>query len=107
MSKSAPAATKASPHYDIAIVNPHGRKTHTPITERSLEVDRNAEVGIELEAREIVDGAVGGVFAGDPFRVIENEIAGGGGDSQRGVEDLARGVRGVDRDGDRGCGGHG
>ena len=38
--------------------------------------------GGELEAREVDDGAVGGVFAGNPLRVVERQIAGAGGNLQ-------------------------
>ena len=58
--------------------------------------------GAELQAGEIDDGAVGGVFAGNPFRIVERQVAGGGGNFQRGVEDFAGRGGGVDGEGDGG-----
>ena len=60
--------------------------------------------GGELQSGEIDDGAVGSVFAGNPLGVVEDEVAGRGGDFQRGVEDFAGGGGGVDGDGDGGRG---
>src|SRR5579871_3036458 len=56
----------------------------------------------EEESGEIDHGAIGGVFTGNPFWVVEREISGSRGDLQRGMENLARSVRGVDRNGDGG-----
>ena len=52
--------------------------------------------GGELQAGEIDDRAVGRVLAGNPFGVVESEVAGRGGNFQRGVEDLAGSGGGVD-----------
>ncbi len=62
--------------------------------------------GEEFQAGEIDDGAVRGVFAGNPLGIVEGKVAGGRGNFQRGVEDFSGSVGGVDRDGDggRGCG---
>src|ERR1700732_1564691 len=62
----------------------------------------NLSAGTELQAGEVDHGAVGGVLAGNPLRVIEGEIAGAGGNFQRGVEDLAGGGGGVDGNGHSG-----
>ncbi len=53
-------------------------------------------VGEKFQAGEIDDGAVGGVLAGNPLRVVESEVAGSSGNFQRGVEDLAGGGGSVD-----------
>ena len=62
-------------------------------------------VGLEEKSGKIDDGAVGSVLARNPLRVVQREVAGSGWDFQRGVEDFARSVRGVDGNGDRGCAG--
>ena len=58
--------------------------------------------GEKFQAGEIDDRAVGSVFAGNPLRVVEREVAGAGWNFQRGVEDFAGSRGGVDRKGDRG-----
>src|SRR5262249_33833803 len=62
-------------------------------------------IGLEKQSGEIGHRAVGSVLAGNPLWGVENQVAGRGGDLQRGVEDLAWGVRGVDRESDLGTGG--
>ena len=71
-----------------------------------VEVDVVAAPGEDLfagaddEAGEIDDRAVGAVLAGDPLRVAEGQRAGGGGrEGELRVENAARGVAAVDREG--------
>ena len=59
-------------------------------------------VGFEEESGEIDDRAIGGVLTGNPFRVVEREVTGACGYLQRGMENFARCVRGVDGNGDGG-----
>ena len=59
-------------------------------------------VSAEKQAGEIDDWAVRRVLAGNPFRVIECEVAGSGRNLQSRVENLAWGVGGIDGDGDGG-----
>src|SRR5579863_4343797 len=60
-------------------------------------------VGLEKQSGEIDDGAVRSVLAGDPFGIVEGEVAGSGGNFQRGVEKLAGSGGGIhmNRDGGR------
>ena len=62
-------------------------------------------IGFEEQACEIDDRTIGRVLAGNPLRIIEGEVAGSGGNFQRGVKDFAGSRSGVDRDGDGGRGG--
>src|ERR1700720_2673295 len=56
--------------------------------------------GAKLQSGEIDDWAVGRVLAGNPFRVVESEIAGAGGNLEGGVENFARRGGCIDLDGD-------
>jgi len=61
----------------------------------------------EDDAGDVADGACGAMVAGDPLRRSERDGAGFDGDVDLGVVDLARRVREVGRDGDRGLLGNG
>ena len=62
---------------------------------------QNLPVAQKPQPREIDNWTIGRMFAGNPFRIIERECAGGGWNRKLRVEDFARSLAGIDCNFDR------